>query len=339
MMPKSDSSNHQSFTRSSIPGGEHPEKYSMEWEGKNINYLAKLEQQSRMERRRSSAMVSSYMKLLDLLGEDDDAAEDEYDDASIDARLHQIANHLGNKRQEINRDGGDLAISMHTSLTLNEIFDDDTSEKGKGASFGTSFNKSSLRNSSRMSLCSRKSARMSLILRQSHLDSFVIEKDAKSGPDEAKKTRHIPDVFGTSRNKRESVITPSTLKLVSTVFGNEAAKIASESRGSENALLLGALEPVTADELMSEIGGMEGSEDSFAYFVESMSASQSQIDKLVDINVKKEQQRIMNQLRLESIGKYAEDKNGNEDTLRDSFFNSSRDFNMNPSIKRIMRDL
>ena len=149
-----------------------------------------------------------------------------------------------------------------------------------------------------MSLCSRRSARMSLILRQSCLDSFASES-ADSGYDEMVEKRHIPDVFSSKRNRRDSIVTPSKAQLVATVFGNEAAKIATASPGTESALLRSALEPVMGDELMMEIGGLGESLDSFA---EAMNASQRNIDQLVDASVREEQQRIVNQIRLDSIG-------------------------------------
>ena len=306
----------------------------MEWEGRNHDYLAELDHQCKKERRRSSAMVGNYVKLLESLGSSADGEDD--DDDFIDARLNQISGIFGNGSQ-IDRDSDSidgLATSMRASLTLKEVFGDEN-DRGKRASF----NRSSLRGSSRMSLCSRRSARMSLILRQSCLDSFASES-ADSGYDEMVEKRHIPDVFSSKRNRRDSIVTPSKAQLVATVFGNEAAKIATASPGTESALLRSALEPVMGDELMVEIGGLGESLDSFA---EAMNASQRNIDQLVDASVREEQQRIVNQIRLDSIGSSCceasagenpRENDGNSD-VSNSLFNSSFDVSMNASLERI----
>ena len=311
----------------------------MEWEGRNHDYLADLGHQCKKERRRSSAMVGNYVKLLESLGSSADGEDD--DDDFIDARLNQISGIFGNgsqiDRDSVSMDG--LATSMRASLTLNEVFGDEN-DRGKRASF----NRSSLRGSSRMSLCSRRSARMSLILRQSCLDSFASES-ADSGYDEMVEKRHIPDVFSSKRNRRDSIVTPSKAQLVATVFGNEAAKIATASPGTESALLRSALEPVMGDELMVEIGGLGESLDSFA---EAMNASQRNIDQLVDASVREEQQRIVNQIRLDSIGSSCCEASAGENPrendedeansdVSNSFFNSSLD--LNDSLEKMMRDL
>ena len=316
----------------------------MEWEGRNHDYLADLDHQCKKERRRSSAMVGNYVKLLESLGSSADGEDD--DDDFIDARLNQISGIFGNgsqiDRDSVSMDG--LATSMRASLTLKEVFGDEN-DRGKRASFnrssvrGGSFNRSSLRGSSRMSLCSRRSARMSLILRQSCLDSFASES-ADSGYDEMVEKRHIPDVFSSKRNRRDSIVTPSKAQLVATVFGNEAAKIATASPGTESALLRSALEPVMGDELMVEIGGLGESLDSFA---EAMNASQRNIDQLVDASVRDERRRITNEFRMDSIGSSCceasagenpRENDGNSD-VSNSLFNSSFDVSMNASLERI----
>jgi hypothetical protein len=234
----------------------------------------------------------------------------------------------------------DLANSMQrTSLTLNDIFSDTSVDTKGGAQ---SLNRSSMHGSSRMSLCSRRSARMSLVLRQSYLDSMF------GSEDESCEKSHIPDVFGSKRNKRDSVITASTKQLVSTVFGVEAASLASAPPGTEDKLLRGALDPVKVDQLMAEVNGFGESEDSYAFFTNAMNSSQRNIENIVQKTVREEQQRNLRQIQLDSISRAvtenpyfrgSRDQDDSNTALRSSYLNSSMDSSMNSSLRDLMRDL
>jgi hypothetical protein len=315
---------------------------TMDWQQRNNDYLADLDQRCKKSRRRSSAVISNFRNLMVSLGEDAAIDDDDEDEEFIEARLNQISNMYGNQNignvpsQTETYNGGSMdgiTSSIRTSLTLNEIFDD-SPEKCRASlnrsSMRCSFNRSSMRGSV-MSLSSRRSTRVSLALRQSFVDSMASLSDGEDSPTEKYR---IPDVFGSKLSRRDSVITPSTRKLVSTVFGVESAKIAASTPGTENALLRGALEPLKADELMAEVLG-----ESLDSFAEVMHSCERDIDKLVDATVWNERQRVQNQVRLDDIrnagvtGEYKSD-----DVDNSSLLNSSMDLsvNMNASLEKLI---
>ena len=310
------------------------------WEKSNNAYLADFDNRPKGERRRSSILAQNYVKILETLDDDDDDDIDYDDDAGIEKRLREVARSFGGnpmhnqQRRERAKDKDSirdsirdsiamdsLASSMRMSLNINDVFEEGASRRAS-------------RRSSRMSLCSRRSTRMSLILRQSFLDSFISDDGEL---DDQSKTKHqIPDVFTTKRNRRGSSITQSTTQLVSTVFGEEAAKIATADPKRGSFLLRGALEPVMPDELLMEICGMEDGDD---FIAEDMHACQRNISQFVEAGIRDERRMVQNELRMNSINlEGGMQQKEDDDDLHNYFLESSMDLSISSCLTKTLRD-
>ena len=310
------------------------------WEKSNKAYLADFDNRPKGERRRSSILAQNYVKILETFDDDDDDDFDYDDDAGIEQRLREVARSFGGNpmhnqqrrgrakdkdsirdpiRDSIAMDS--LASSMRMSLNINDVFEEGASRRAS-------------RRASRMSLCSRRSTKMSLILRQSFLDSFISDDGEL---DDQSKTKHqIPDVFTTKRNRRGSSITHSTTQLVSTVFGKEAAKIATADPKRGSFLLRGALEPVMPDELLMEICGMEDGDD---FIAEDMDACQRNISQFVEAGIRDERRMVQNELRMNSINlEGGMQQKEDDDDLHDYFLESSMDLSISSSLTKTLRD-
>lgn len=320
-------------------------EHEMNWEKRNSAYLADFDCRHRGGKRQS-IMAQHFVQLLENLDTDNDDSDtdDEDDDEAIEKRLREVARSFGGNpdvqsnrlsRDSIAMDG--LASSMRSSLNMNDVFDnrsttDNTSRRG------SVFNGQS----SRMSLCSRRSARMSLLLRQSFLDSFVssdADQMSMSISAMSQDKHHIPDVFTSKRNRRGSTLTQSTTQLLSTVFGEEAAKIASTTREREGFLLRGALDPIKANDLMIEISRMDkneagGCDDILA---DDMNDCEQKINKFVEAGIRDERRKVQNEVRMESIRQAA--TYGTEDDANNmSFLGASTDMSLCSSLTKTLYD-
>ena len=232
-----------SFLSSSVSSKESSQRGSLQQP--QIDGEGRHPAASKHLRYRASTNIQEFMRNSSVKFDIDDSDDEISCNDSFDKKIDMICSNF--QSNAAFQPGESMSIaslekSFLSSLTFDEL-NDREKERRK-------------RRSIRMSMVSRRSMRMSFALRQSLLDPFGENDidDEGEADDEGDKTRvtgsrQIPDVFSSRYDRRRSTITESSAMLISTVFGEEAAR--NPERGSF--LMESILAPILPEDIMMEM--------------------------------------------------------------------------------------